>query len=179
MKALQKGFTLIELMIVVAIIGILAAIALPQYQDYTVRSKISEGLILGDSVKQAVAEGFQSNGMAGVGAVASDVAASPPASKYVQGVAVAAGTGIITITYAGNANNGLTAINGQTILLTPYVATAGGGGGATTFAALADGLTGSIDWACTSTTKVTASARGFTGVGTGTLVSKYAPTECK
>ena len=66
MKAVQKGFTLIELMIVVAIIGILAAIAIPAYQDYTVRSKVTEGLNLAASAKVAVADGFQSNDMNGV-----------------------------------------------------------------------------------------------------------------
>ena len=70
MKSFQKGFTLIELMIVVAIIGILAAIAIPAYQDYTVRSKVTEGLSLAASAKTTVAEGFASGGMAGLASAA-------------------------------------------------------------------------------------------------------------
>ncbi len=60
---MQKGFTLIELMIVVAIIGILAAVALPAYQDYTIRAKVSEGLVLSDGLKTAITESFQSKGV--------------------------------------------------------------------------------------------------------------------
>ena len=65
MKKLQQGFTLIELMIVIAIIGILAAIAIPAYQDYTVRAKVSEGLSLADAAKTTLAEGFQSGDAVG------------------------------------------------------------------------------------------------------------------
>src|SRR5262252_5656838 len=89
MRAVQKGFTLIELMIVVAIIGILAAIAIPAYQDYTVRSKVTEGLNLASSAKVSVSEGFQSNGINGVVAASNALAAvggfTP--TKYVQAMA--------------------------------------------------------------------------------------------
>ncbi|MDH4556548.1 prepilin-type N-terminal cleavage/methylation domain-containing protein [Pseudomonas sp. BN417] len=97
MKA-QKGFTLIELMIVVAIIGILAAVALPAYQDYTTRAKISEVLVMAAPAKLAVAETSSS-----LGGLASLTAANsgytfPGATKYVSGITVTAATGVVTVT---------------------------------------------------------------------------------
>jgi len=115
-RSLQKGFTLIELMIVVAIIGILAAVALPAYQDYTVRAKVSELMLAGAGAKTAVAEFYAVNGA--LPAAASLVVASQ-ASKYVATVVQSAG--IITVTGAA----GDAAISGNTITLTP---TAAGGG---------------------------------------------------
>ena len=101
MKAVQKGFTLIELMIVVAIIGILAAIAIPAYQDYTIRSKVTEGLNLAAAAETEVAEGYQANDIAGVGTAATAWSAGWAPTKYVQTVAIsaAAPVGVITVTY--------------------------------------------------------------------------------
>jgi type IV pilus assembly protein PilA len=98
MKRAQQGFTLIELMIVVAIIGILAAIALPAYQDYTIRSKVSEGLVLASSAKTAVADTAASrSGLANVTQTNSGYTFPANGSPYVASIAVADG-GAITIT---------------------------------------------------------------------------------
>jgi type IV pilus assembly protein PilA len=119
MTKLQKGFTLIELMIVVAIIGILAAIAIPAYQDYTIRAQVSEGMNLAAAAKAAVAESFLNRGTAPVNrrvAGMSDTA-TDTRGKYVSSVEVA--NGVITVTYGGAEVNA--AINNGTLVLTPYV----------------------------------------------------------
>src|SRR5579862_6153904 len=104
MKALQKGFTLIELMIVVAIIGILAAIAIPAYQDYTIRSQVTEGLNLADAIKTSVAEYYANNGTWPTtlqGASPGLGYSADPFGKYVSDVTVL--NGAINITYSGTA----------------------------------------------------------------------------
>ena len=91
MKAMQKGFTLIELMIVVAIIGILAAIALPAYQDYTVRAKVSEGAIAASAIKIGVTEMFADRGLAGIAAYATEIEddqANLTTDDKIEGIAV-------------------------------------------------------------------------------------------
>lgn len=98
MKRIQQGFTLIELMIVIAIIGILAAIALPAYQDYTTRAKVSEVLVMGAPAKLAVAETTSSLGSLALVTVANSGYVFPGATKYVSAVAITPATGIVTIT---------------------------------------------------------------------------------
>ena len=167
MKSIQKGFTLIELMIVVAIIGILAAIAIPAYQDYTVRSKVTEGLNLADSAKTTVSEGFQSGGMNGM--VSAAAGWTFVATKYVSNVAINGATGVITVTY-DNTANGISQLGANnTIILTPFV----------NKAALSDTNTGNIDWACASVAKTTATNQGLGAAAAGTVLAKYVPTACK
>ena len=97
MKRVQQGFTLIELMIVVAIIGILAAVALPAYQDYTTRAKVSEVILMGAPAKLAVAESSSSlGGLANV-TVANSGYTFPGPTKYVSGVTITPALGIVTI----------------------------------------------------------------------------------
>src|SRR5262245_53109411 len=98
-KQIQKGFTLIELMIVVAIIGILAAIAIPAYQDYTIRSQVTEGLNLAGAAKAAIAESFANTGAAPADRTAAGMTqnATDTSGKYVTQVAV--NNGAIVITY--------------------------------------------------------------------------------
>ena len=110
MKAIQKGFTLIELMIVVAIIGILAAIALPAYQDYTVRSKVSELLLAASSARTAITEKFQSDA---TGTLASlGVGATISQTAKIASWSIDTTTSVITVT--GSAD-----VKGASVTLTP------------------------------------------------------------
>lgn len=163
MRKTDWGFTLIELMIVIAIIGVLAAIAIPQYQDYVTRSKISEGLNLAESAKIAVANTFQANGQmptAGSNASYGLPASTSITGTYVTSVYVAPETGQITVYYGANVGGGVAA--GDKLTLTP---------GTSPEAAIA--------WAC-GYSSVTINGVTVGGPGAGTTVpAKYLPAICR
>ena len=151
MKAIQKGFTLIELMIVIAIIGILAVIALPAYQDYTARAQVSEAFSLAEGQKAAVIEYFADKGAYPTSNTDAGVAAaSQITGKYVKSVAIG-GSGVITATMkSSNVNSALTS---KTLTLTPATAAV---------AANAAKNPGSFTWTCG-----------------GTIDTKYRPAACR
>jgi type IV pilus assembly protein PilA len=176
LKTIQKGFTLIELMIVVAIIGILAAIAIPAYQDYTIRSQVTEGLNLAGAVKASVAEFYAQNGAWPVSLTNLGMdPANPPSGKYVSSVQVATGT--INITYSNvapfqaNAN-----INGDVLSLRPMISG--------TNAALSNG---DVVWNCGTRTPVgvdppapaVAASASITTFTAANNKAKYVPANCR
>ncbi|WP_332777966.1 pilin [Polaromonas sp.] len=154
-RSIQKGFTLIELMIVVAIIGILAAVALPAYQDYTVRAKVSELILAGSSGKTTLSEMVQANG--GMPPTASEPVATQT-SKWVSGVIYNMGatsqTGII---FAG-ASAAESKIAGTGVMFTGTVQS-----------------NGQVTWVCSAASNVSSAPVTITS----TMPTKYLPASCK
>lgn len=157
-KQVQKGFTLIELMIVVAIIGILAAIAIPAYQDYTIRAQVTEGLNLAGAVKAAVAEDYANEGewpedLTDAGLDTDQ----PPTGKYVSGIGVAGG--VITVTYGEQANS---TIDTKTLTLIPGVS-----------------ANNDVVWRCSDADEVANVTYAADEIPDTELIAKYKPSACR
>jgi type IV pilus assembly protein PilA len=161
---------------VVAIIGILAAVALPAYQDYTIRARVTEGIYLAAGAKATIGEDASTaNNLAAIAAAWNAQAGNTGAtSKYVRSVQINPANGEIRVTF-NEANVGSIPAN-ATLVLTPYIRAVPP---LQLAAAYAAAVTGSLDWGCASVTNARGVSRTMPAIVLGTLPAQFAPSECR
>jgi type IV pilus assembly protein PilA len=173
----HQGFTLIELMVVVATIGILSVIALPVYQDFLSRSRIAEGLLLAADAKSTVLDNLltQTELATAANTWNSRAGGVGAKSKYIKSILIDPDTGEITITF-DEVNIGNIGVD-RTLVLTPYLIT--DGAPIQLQDTYSNIITGSIDWGCASAANIVGSSLSMPALSMGSLDPKFAPSECR
>lgn len=174
-----RGFTTVELMIALAIAGILAAAALPAYMDYSVRARVSEGIVLAADARRRVVEnaGTSVTLLREAQRWNAQAAGKGVSSKYVKSVLINEASGEVTVTFDEIGAGGSSA--DATLIYTPYVRTVDGPVALGASFAIFSAEQSSIDWGCASSTNAVSTGHGLPALTAATLPARFSPAECR